>query len=262
MNKSITGNITLFFIALLFSVLLTLITDMLYTWGTPSWFNRFPYASGFRLLLSLKIFFLGCIAFFIISMFSVMLNKEYRYWIYFCISFFHIPFFSFLVMADTSLQNLRIFTGMVDFLIWLLSGFFLQYITGKDRICRYFFSSICFWKYFAFIYLFSALLSFTSVFHSLIITVFRLMILFLFSFLTFRMISSTENYDLKVFSTRYSLSPRETEVLALLLEGKKNDEIAEKLFISLSTVKTHIKAIFQKTGVRNRVEVSALCRKV
>ncbi len=262
MNKSITGNIPLFFIALVFSVLLTLITDMLYTWGTPSWFDRLPYASGFRLMLSLKIFFLGCIAFFIISMISVMLNMEYRYWIFFCISFFHVPVFSFLVMAETSLQNLWIFTGIADFLIWLFSSVYFHFFIEKYSFNRYFLDSMRFLKYFTFIYLFSALLSFTSVFHSLIITFFRLMVLFLFSFLMFRIISATENYDLKVFAMRYSISPRETEVLALLIEGRRNDEIAEKLFISLSTVKTHIKAIFQKTGARNRLEVSSLCRKL
>jgi NarL family two-component system response regulator LiaR len=50
------------------------------------------------------------------------------------------------------------------------------------------------------------------------------------------------------------LTPREEEVLALLVEGLTNNEIASQLFISRSTVKTHLSNIFAKLGVNNRVE--------
>jgi len=52
------------------------------------------------------------------------------------------------------------------------------------------------------------------------------------------------------------ISGREREVLELLFEGKTNQEIADGLFISLSTVKTHLSSIFNKTGTRNRMEVA------
>ena len=48
------------------------------------------------------------------------------------------------------------------------------------------------------------------------------------------------------------LSERELEVLALISEGKSNQQIAEELTISLNTVKTHLKNIFQKMGVEDR----------
>jgi DNA-binding NarL/FixJ family response regulator len=48
------------------------------------------------------------------------------------------------------------------------------------------------------------------------------------------------------------LSPREGEVLALVAEGLSNAEIAERLFISRVTVKTHINQILRKTGCRDR----------
>lgn len=57
----------------------------------------------------------------------------------------------------------------------------------------------------------------------------------------------------------YSLSPREAEILDLVLLGKSNREIAESLFISLPTVKTHMAHILEKTGARSRLEVFALC---
>lgn len=48
------------------------------------------------------------------------------------------------------------------------------------------------------------------------------------------------------------LSAREGEVLALVAEGLSNAEIAERLFISRATVKTHINQILRKTGCRDR----------
>jgi DNA-binding NarL/FixJ family response regulator len=55
-----------------------------------------------------------------------------------------------------------------------------------------------------------------------------------------------------------TLSRREFEVIALISESMTNEEIAQKLFLSAKTVKTHIRNIFEKTGVRNRVEAVLL----
>lgn len=55
----------------------------------------------------------------------------------------------------------------------------------------------------------------------------------------------------------YGLSERELEVLQLLADGHTNREIAEKLYISAQTVKTHIAHIFEKLGVRDRAEAVA-----
>jgi ATP/maltotriose-dependent transcriptional regulator MalT len=54
----------------------------------------------------------------------------------------------------------------------------------------------------------------------------------------------------------YGLSSREEEVLFLIAQGLKNQEIADKMFVSLSTVKTHTKNIFEKLDVRNRIEAA------
>jgi len=50
------------------------------------------------------------------------------------------------------------------------------------------------------------------------------------------------------------VTTREKEVLKYLVEGKMNKEIADNLFISCETVKSHIKHIFRKLNVTNRVE--------
>jgi DNA-binding NarL/FixJ family response regulator len=50
------------------------------------------------------------------------------------------------------------------------------------------------------------------------------------------------------------LTTREAEVLTLLAAGLTNTEIAERLFVSNATVKTHINRIFAKTGARDRAQ--------
>lgn len=53
-----------------------------------------------------------------------------------------------------------------------------------------------------------------------------------------------------------SLTHRECVVLNLLADGKRNREIAEVLGITENTVETHLKRIFRKIGVTNRVEAA------
>ena len=59
---------------------------------------------------------------------------------------------------------------------------------------------------------------------------------------------------------RYALSPRESDVLPLLLEGRTISRIQDTLFISAGTVSTHIRHIYQKTGVNNRQELIDLAQ--
>ncbi|MBO3747008.1 response regulator transcription factor [Streptosporangiaceae bacterium NEAU-GS5] len=52
------------------------------------------------------------------------------------------------------------------------------------------------------------------------------------------------------------LTFREEQILATVARGRTNSEIADELFISLSTVKTHIASLMAKLGARNRVEIA------
>jgi len=53
----------------------------------------------------------------------------------------------------------------------------------------------------------------------------------------------------------YGITQREKEVIALVSKGKSNQEIAAELFISDKTVKRHIQNIYEKIGVKNRLEL-------
>lgn len=58
------------------------------------------------------------------------------------------------------------------------------------------------------------------------------------------------------------LSPREREVLELMAEGLRNREIAERLFLSEATVKTHVRHLLEKLRLRNRAEAAAFATRV
>ncbi|AEV30013.1 response regulator containing a CheY-like receiver domain and an HTH DNA-binding domain [Sphaerochaeta pleomorpha str. Grapes] len=58
----------------------------------------------------------------------------------------------------------------------------------------------------------------------------------------------------------HGISIREEEIIRLLVQGKTNREIAEKLFISTNTVKTHVKNIYGKLNVSNRVQLFSLLK--
>jgi DNA-binding CsgD family transcriptional regulator len=58
-------------------------------------------------------------------------------------------------------------------------------------------------------------------------------------------------------AARFHISPRELQVLALLLDGAKLEEIGQKLHITASTIQDHIKSMVDKTGSRNRTELIA-----
>lgn len=54
------------------------------------------------------------------------------------------------------------------------------------------------------------------------------------------------------------LSDREQEVLSLVAEGHNNSEIARQLYVSPNTVKTHVRGILNKLGVKNRIQAAIL----
>jgi DNA-binding CsgD family transcriptional regulator len=62
------------------------------------------------------------------------------------------------------------------------------------------------------------------------------------------------------FCLKYEVSPRETDIVREICNGLSNKEIADKLFISLQTVKDHTHRIYIKTNVRSRVQLITLVK--
>ena len=56
------------------------------------------------------------------------------------------------------------------------------------------------------------------------------------------------------------LSTRQREILKLVVEGLSNAEIARRLYLSESTIKQHLRAIYKVLGVRNRTEAAKTMR--
>jgi DNA-binding CsgD family transcriptional regulator len=58
---------------------------------------------------------------------------------------------------------------------------------------------------------------------------------------------------------KYGISKREEAVLELVLAGLNNEETSQRLFISPHTVRNHIYSIYQKIGVKNRIQLLSAC---
>ena len=63
-------------------------------------------------------------------------------------------------------------------------------------------------------------------------------------------------------ASRESFTDRELDVLRELADGKSNSEIANLLFVSENTIKTHVRTLLKKTGFTNRTELAAHARVV
>lgn len=57
------------------------------------------------------------------------------------------------------------------------------------------------------------------------------------------------------FSARYSLTPREAEIVNLLYQGLTNEEICRKLYICINTLKKHNLNIYKKLGINSRLQL-------
>ncbi len=76
----------------------------------------------------------------------------------------------------------------------------------------------------------------------------------------------TQNQDTSLliqdFCQDHQFTQRETEIFILLLSHRTNQEIADQLFLSLGTVKTHVHNIFIKLDIKKRTQIIPLLRSI
>jgi DNA-binding CsgD family transcriptional regulator len=74
--------------------------------------------------------------------------------------------------------------------------------------------------------------------------------------------ASSEQVSVEELFQNYNISPREQEVIRLILQGYSNQQIGDTLFISLSTVKKHVTNIYQKLEIKSRYELITLFKDI
>lgn len=171
-----------------------------------------------------------------------------------------------IVPADADLFVVRIIVGLnlLTHLFFLLPFFTrkisnsLQKETGfyPKWAVLFFASTICY----------SVLMSFFNVF-DFISTCTALVItfassIFLPAIIRIKQFNAEDktNIDFQAFCSLYEISKREAQIIREICSGKSNKAIADKLFITLQTVKDHNHRIYTKTGVKSRVQLSNLVR--
>lgn len=73
--------------------------------------------------------------------------------------------------------------------------------------------------------------------------------------------ASTGIHEAELFE-QYNISPREQDIVRLIIQGYSNMQIAENLSITVSTVKKHITRVYQKMELKSRYELIALFKNI
>ncbi|MDL2229723.1 helix-turn-helix transcriptional regulator [Treponema sp. OttesenSCG-928-L16] len=236
---------------LLVSLFLYFVAGLPQFWGDPEWFGRFPYAYTLRFFLALELYLCGVSFFISIYLIRIISGKVFHFLPVFTAAFALSLFFSVSAAAGMDYQFLRLFTAYSAAGLWFILNIVL-FCSG--RTLRLFILPLFF--------LVSVPLSLMEnpfPFLAFCLRISALIVFIPIGGTVFTFADSRSNGAEKI-AEQYQLSRRELEVLRQVLAGRGNNEIAETLFISLSTVKTHIASLFKKTGAKSRLELAALAR--
>jgi len=157
---------------------------------------------------------------------------------------------------------------LVGFIVFLITKIVLGIIAMKEKKKQLAFRNLFVIYLFIFVFLIvlSAIVGDNAVlskiikflFFSLHIPPILYLKRFLRKYFTEHPIKSKTVLDLESFSSHYGISKREQEIVLLLLEGKSNQDIEDELFISFNTVRNHVYNIYQKLGIKSRIQLSVL----
>lgn len=201
---------------------------------------------------------------FFYSLLGIPYGKKQKFWAaLYTVIFFIFVVLQFLFQADWNQDILAVlFYGVIGFEI-VFSLFQLRVL--RDKAIRKAFAiflgiSLAFFPFFLADTLLATLLHVPDGFYAQPLYFIVLCVLFLI-FVKKILNRAPSMKDGKLtadFCESYKISPREAEVAAALAQGKTQKEIAAEFFISPKTVENHVGRIYQKLGVRNRVEMTRL----
>jgi len=244
------------FIGFFFSALVCLFIAFLSAWGNPSWFDDLPLASAYRFMNGLLAYSLSCFSYFCLRFF--LSPGRSRKLGFFILSFTPSLGFAGLTFARADLRTSDLFVGIFFAVAWSVVGisalFSLARRQKEDTLRRVWAIGMIVCA--AWLLAAEAGMRFFQM-PAIVLYAVLLLICVVTALIGFVRVPSRAPA-----AAPFRISEREWQVVSLLLEGKTNQEIADLLFISLSTVKTHLKNIFEKTGTRNRMEVARVLRPV
>ena len=259
MPNADSSRLTSLFLSFTFSVALFLVVALLGTWGTPTWFSLFPLSSGFRFLLAIGVWSLSVALYLALRILSTIRSWALNRVIAFSLSFLPVPVFAILVLAGKSIQSLGNLAAFQDLIAWGAVTAIAVRSSMGTQVPRKFRSCLKLARFLFAFFFSTAAICFIPEVPAVAVIVARLIALAFFSYAALVPSAQAETPSVDEAALFYRLTPREREILALLVTGKTNAEIARALFISLSTVKTHVASIFDKMGAGNRFEVLARC---
>lgn len=267
MEKEFKGqNLFNIYWGFLVSIITYFILVSINSWGDPRWIKSLSLSSYYYLIKGLIIYSLSCLLFFGMAFLLKLRNRLFRIkWLLFLISFSPCIIFSYLVINYFTFEDVDNLLGVFSIVSWLVISFLsieMLIFSKKAWIHSYTPLWLTTMTIFGILSLILHILSEIKILpgtlsYLILITLF--IVLSTLAFINgFPFKSHNKELILTRILTDYDISPREKEVLLLLVKGKTNDEIANELYISLSTVKTHIRNLFTKTNSRNRIELSNL----
>lgn len=97
--------------------------------------------------------------------------------------------------------------------------------------------------------------------HSIVYLIWNLVSLFfVYWYFIHRIDEFRANGKLDILASQYKITEREKDIILLVSQGFNNKDICKKLFISMSTTKTHLRNIFEKTEIKSRFDLLKLLK--
>ena len=212
-------------------------------------------------IIAFQYHFISCFFFVVIPiLIQRFLNRSFFVVFWSVIGGINIALF-LVAMVDASFFDLARLVSAVSFILLFIVSLFIRFKTSMIKTSiEHIYMVRFFWATAFFIP--GIIMDITSditkvLYDGLFFTpLFYLVIVAVLFTLPHHLISRGSSLDVNEVAQKYSFTKREVELLPYIIQGQSNQDIADELHISLSTVKRHVHHIFTKMNVKNRFELS------